>query len=52
MGFVGNAVQNDFERDGDLLFDFFGSVTGPLRDDLGVSVGNVGIGLDGKIANE
>src|ERR1022692_5224206 len=50
MGLVGNAIQNDFERDGDLLFDFFGGVTGPLRDDLRVSVGDVGIGLDGQIA--
>src|SRR6202140_2882001 len=49
MGFVRNTVQGDFERDGDLLFDLFGSMAGPLRNDLRVSVGDVGIGLDGKI---
>src|ERR1700686_2166655 len=50
MGFVGNPVQGDFEPDGDLLFDLFGGMAGPLRDDLRVSVGDVGIGLDGQIA--
>src|SRR6202171_5404335 len=50
MGFVRNPVQGHFERDGDLLFALFGSVAGPLCDDLRVSVGDVGIGLDGQIA--
>src|SRR5229473_5406241 len=49
MGFVGNPVQGDFERDGDLLFDLFSGMAGPLRNDLCVSVGDVGIGLDGQI---
>src|ERR1700676_5008638 len=50
MGFLRNPVQGDFERNRDLLFDFFGGVAGPLRDDLRVGVGDVGIGLDGQIA--
>ena len=45
---MGDAVQFDFEGDGDLLLDFFGGVSGPLGDDLGVGVGDVGIGLDGQ----
>src|ERR1700687_6195029 len=49
MGFVGNAVQGDFERDRDLLFDLFSGMAGPLRDDLRVSVGDVGIRFDGQI---
>ncbi len=45
---MGDAVQFYFERNGDLLLDFFGGVTGPLRDDLRVGVGDVGIGFDGQ----
>ena len=36
-------------RDGDLLLDLFGGAAGPLRDDLDVVVGDVGIGLDGQV---
>src|SRR6202790_4244323 len=50
MGFVWNAVQSDFERDGDLLCAFFSGMTGPLRNDLRVRVGDVRIGFDGQIA--
>src|SRR5260370_1087043 len=49
MGFVGDAVEGDFQQDGDLLFNLFCSVAGPLRDDLRVGVRNVGIGFDGQI---
>jgi hypothetical protein len=49
VGEVGNAVEFDFQRHGDLLLDFFSGVTGPLRDDLDVGVGDVGIGFDGEI---
>src|SRR5579864_5388987 len=45
---MGDAVEFDFERDGDLLLYFFGCVSGPLRDDLRVGVGDVGIGFDGQ----
>ncbi len=45
---MGDAVEFDFQGNGDLLFDFFGGVAGPLRDDLRVGVGDVGIGLDGQ----
>src|SRR6202165_4401883 len=50
MGFVWNPIQGDFERDGDLLFDLFGSVARPLRDDLRISVGDIGIRFYGQIA--
>src|ERR1039458_3859896 len=46
---VGNAVHDDFDGDGDLLFDLFGGTAGPLGDDLDVVVGYVGIGLDGEV---
>ena len=46
---VRHAVEFHFQRNGDLLFDFFGGVPGPLRDDLRVGVGDVGIGLDGQV---
>ena len=45
---VGDAVQFYFERNCDLLFDFFGGVSRPLSDDLRVSIGHVGIGFDGQ----
>ena len=48
MSEMSNTVEFDFERDCDLLFDFFGGVAGPLRDDLRVGVGDVGIGFDGQ----
>src|SRR5262249_1055041 len=46
MGEMCDTVEFDFERDRNLLLDFFGDMAGPLRDDLGVGVGHVGIGLD------
>ena len=46
---VWDAVHDNFQRNGDLLFNFFGGAAGPLRDDLDVVVGDVGIGFDGEI---
>ena len=46
---MGNAVHHDFKGNGDLLFHFFGSASGPLRDDLNVIVGDVGIGFHRQI---
>ena len=43
-----DAVEFHFERNGDLLLDFFGRMTRPLCDDLRVRVGDVGIGFDGQ----
>ena len=45
---VGNAGHLDFDGDGDLLLNLFGGAARPLRDDLDVVVGDVGIGLDGQ----
>jgi hypothetical protein len=45
---MGDAIQFHLERNRDLLFDLFGSVTRPLRDDLRVGVGDVGICFDGQ----
>src|SRR5580658_2771552 len=44
------SVHYDFKRNRDLLFDLFRRNSRPLRDDLDVVVGYVGIGLDGQIA--
>ena len=44
-----HTVELDFEWNRDLLLDFFGGVARPLRDDLRVGVGNVGIGFDRQI---
>ena len=49
MGEMRDAVQFYFQRNRDLLFDFFGSVAGPLSDDLRVGVGDVGLGFDGEL---
>jgi len=49
MGHVGDAGDRDFERDGDLLLDLFGGAARPLRDDVDVVVGDVGVGLDGEV---
>ena len=48
MHHVRDAVHDDFQRNRDLLFDLFRGNSRPLRDDLHVVVGHVGIGLDGK----
>ena len=43
-----DAVERPLQRDGDLLFDFFGGQAGHLGHDLHRDVGDVGIGVDGK----
>src|SRR5215469_8345041 len=47
---MGQTVHHDFDGDGDLLFHFFGGAAGPLRDDLDVVVGDVGVCLDRQSA--
>jgi len=49
MRHVRDARHADFERYCYLLLDFFGGAAGPLRDDVDVVVGDVGIGFHGKI---
>src|SRR6202790_113612 len=49
MSQVGNTIQLDLKRDGDLLFHLFCGVTGPLGNDLDVGVGDVWIGFNGQI---
>src|SRR5215467_12165277 len=44
-----NTVHLNFNRNRDLLFNFFGRTAWPLRDDLHVIIGNVGIGLDRQV---
>ena len=39
----------NFDRDGDLLLHFFGGAARPLRDDLDIVIGHVGIGFDGQV---
>jgi len=46
---VRNAAHNGFEWDGDLLLDLFRRDSRPLRYDLHVIVGYVGIRFDGKL---
>ena len=46
VGYAGNAVHHGFQRDGDLLLDLLGGDAGPLRDDIDVIVGHVGVSLD------
>ena len=46
VGEVGDAVHHVFEGDRDLLLHLLGRPAGPLGDDPGVIVGDVGIGLD------
>ena len=48
MDDAGNAVHDGFQRDGDLLLDLLGRDARPLRDDVDVIVGHIGIGFDGK----
>ena len=50
MGEVGNAGHLDFDRHRDLALDLFGAAARPLGDDLDVVVGDVGVGLDGQVA--
>ena len=44
-----DAVHCDFERNRDLLLHFFGGAARPLRDDLDVIVGDVGVGFHRKV---
>src|SRR5262249_42458655 len=37
------------DRDGDLLLDLLGGAAGPLRDDVDVGVGDIGVGFDGEL---
>src|SRR5580765_7712449 len=46
---VWNPVHLNFQGNGDLLFDFFCGASGPLRDYLYPSVGNVGISFDREL---
>src|ERR1700757_753875 len=46
---MGDAVEFDFKGNSNLLLDFFGGMSGPLRDDLGVRIGHIGIRFDGQI---
>ena len=43
-----DAVHHDLERNRDLLFDLFRRNPRPLRNDLYVVVGYIGIGLNGQ----
>ncbi len=43
MSHVGHSVHHDLQRDGDLLLDLLGGDTRPLRDNLHVVVGYVGV---------
>ena len=47
---VGNAGHLDLDRHRNLALNLFGAAAGPLRDDLDVVVGYVGIGFDGQVA--
>ena len=46
---VRDAGHLDLDGDGDLLLNLFGGASGPLRDDLDVVVGDVGVGFDGQV---
>src|SRR5271165_2410089 len=46
---VGNSVQLRFDRNRDLLLNFFSSPSWPLRNDPHIFVGNVGIRFDREI---
>ena len=44
-----NAVHLNLDRNRDLLFDLFGSAPRPLRNNLHVVVGDIGVGFDRQI---
>ena len=44
-----NPIEFYFERNCNLLLDFFGSVARPLSDDLRIGIGDVRIGFDGQV---
>src|SRR5271167_3629053 len=43
------AVHHDLDRNSDLLLHLFSGVSGPLRDDLDVVVGHVGVGFNWQV---
>src|ERR1700691_2252111 len=45
-----DAVHDDFQWNRHLLFDLFSRNPWPLRNDFNIVVGDVGIGLNGKVA--
>ncbi len=47
---VRKPVHHDFDGNRDLLLHFFGRPARPLRDDLDVVVGDVGVRFDGQVA--
>ena len=49
VGAIRDAVHHVFNGDGDLLLHFLRGPARPLRDDPGVIIGDVGIGLDRKM---
>ena len=49
VGAIRDAVHHVFDGDGDLLLHFLRGPARPLRDDPGVIIGDVGIGLDRKM---
>src|SRR5580692_1284640 len=49
MRHMRDAVQLYFERNRDLLLDLLRRMSRPLRDDLGVGVGDVGVSFDWQI---
>ena len=49
VSYARDAVHHDFEGNRDLLLDLFGRHSGPLRDDLDVVVGHVGVSLHRKL---
>ena len=52
IGHVRHSGHLNFDRDGDLLLDFFGGSARPLGDDGHVVVRDVRIGLDRQLWNE
>lgn len=46
---VGNAGHGNFKRHSDLLLNFFSGAAGPLRNDLDIVIGYVGIGFDRQV---
>jgi hypothetical protein len=47
---AGHAVQDALERHGHLALDLLGRQARLLRDDRDLHVGDVGVGLDGRVA--
>ncbi len=49
MNHMGDAVHHRLKRNRDLLLDLFRGNSWPLRDDLDIVIGDVGIGFDGEL---